>query len=99
MELLQKYLTKEHSSKSIGFTTEFPETLNLKNLKDKNHISKKDVMKNISTNNTDPIIEIEESCINKSNNQISSIIVEYPLLTKEKLVQLICQNKNRIVEN
>ena len=30
---------------------------------------------------------------------MSCIIIEYPLLTKEKLVQLICQNKNRIVEN
>ena len=76
---------------------DLPGSLNLKNLKDiKNEdvkISKKDVMKNIRNEEESYIIEIEESTAYESNDQINDVENEYPILTKEKLVQLICQNK------
>ena len=82
---------------------DLPGSLNLKNLKDiKNgdiKISKKDVMKNIRDKEESCIIEIEESTANESNNQINDVESEYPILTKEKLVQLICQNKKRKVQD
>ena len=103
MDILLKYLTQVHSNENDQFEMDLPGSLNLKNLKDiKNgdiKISKKDVMKNIRDKEESCIIEIEESTANESNNQINDVESEYPILTKEKLVQLICQNKKRKVQD
>ena len=97
MDILLKYLTQVYSNENDQFKMDLPGSLNLKNLKDiKNEdvkISKKDVMKNIRNEEESYIIEIEESTAYESNDQINDVENEYPILTKEKLVQLICQNK------